>query len=143
MLRRGILLYSLALLLASCSRVQEELQEAAPGADEFAQSMLRHLATKDLNSILAVVDPIAKEKIDRRSLESAAEQLPDDILMQAVQYQRKITKSPVSESTDITGTATFRFINDSALLVLTLGFSRKAGSFYVDQLYVSPYRREK
>ncbi len=143
MLRRGFLLFPPALLLASCSRAKEELQEAAPHADEFAQSMLRYLANKDLNSILAVVDPIAKEKLDRRSLEAAAEQLPDDILAQVVQYQRKINKSPVAESTDITGTASFRFINDSALLVLSLSFSRKAGSFYVDQLYVAPYRREK
>ncbi len=143
MLRRGLLLCPPALLLASCSRGREELQEAAPQADEFAQSILRHLANKDLNSILAVVDPIAKEKLERRSLEAAAEQLPDDILAQTVQYQRKIHTSPNPESTDITGTATFRFVNDSALLVLSLSFSRKAGSFYVDQLYVAPYRREK
>ena len=143
MLRRGLLLCPLAPLIASCFIEREELHEAAPHADEFAQSMLRHLANRDLNSILAVVDPISRERLDRRSLEKAAEQLPDDILLQAVQYNRKINKSVVPGSTDITGTATFRFVYDSALFVLSLSFSRKAGSFYVDQLHVSPYKREK
>ena len=143
MLRRGFLLCPLALSTSSCSRGQEELREATPRADEFARSILRHLANKDLNSILAVVDPFAEGKLDRRSLETAAEQLPDDILDQAVEYQLRMSMSAFSEATDITGTATFRFVNDGALLVLSLSFTRKAGGFYVDQLYVAPYRIEK
>ena len=138
MLRRTVLVSFIAVGLVACSEGALEVRDAAPEADQFAQGVLRNLAHSELDLILNTVDPVASGQIDRQSLEASAAQLPEDFLAQVGEYHRKIYRSNVRGSTDIHGTVSFRFTKEGAAYVATVGFARKAGTFYVNQLEVSP-----
>jgi hypothetical protein len=125
-------------LLASCGDLLEDTREAVPAAQSAGATLLTHLARRDLDGALQMVDPVAKQTITRSTLEQAAALVPRDLnpAETAGNYKINKTVNAATETTDLDAALRYQFECQERICLAEFNFTRKAGVFYLNQIRV-------
>jgi hypothetical protein len=126
------------LFLASCGDLLDETRQAVPEAHSAGVKLLTHLAQRDLDGALQMVDPVARQTITRSTLEQAALLVPTDLNAAETAGNYKINKTvnAATETTDLDAALRYQFKCEERTCLAEFNFTRKAGVFYLNQIRV-------